>query len=329
MNENAVPGKGNILVVDDTHASLKLLVDLLTEEGYLVRAADSGKLALASVAARLPELILLDVRMPVMDGMEVMRRLRERKDSRDIPVIFLSAVTELKQRVEGLNLGAVDFVSKPFQREELLARVQTHVELSRARRQIERQAANLRLANEQLQIEIVERKRAEESIQRLAHHDSLTGLPNRLLFNDRLDQAISLAKRDSRQFALLYLDLDRFKAVNDTLGHAAGDELLQGVAARVRQQVRESDTVARVGGDEFTVILRDISRREVAELVAGKITAAVAAPFQLDKRKYSVDIGISVGVAVYPSDGQDADTLVRAADAAMYNAKQVGYSFRS
>jgi diguanylate cyclase (GGDEF)-like protein len=161
-----------------------------------------------------------------------------------------------------------------------------------------------------------------------AHHDSLTGLPNRLLFNDRLNQAISLAKRDSRQFALLYLDLDKFKPVNDTLGHTAGDELLKGVGARIRHQVRESDTVARVGGDEFTVILPDIARHEEAETVAKKIIAALAAPFQLGSQKQSVDIGTSIGIAVYPADAQDTDALIKAADAAMYSAKQMGSSFR-
>ena len=176
--------------------------------------------------------------------------------------------------------------------------------------------------------DITEHKLAEERIQRVAHHDSLTGLPNRLLFNDRLDQAISLAKRDSRQFALLYLDLDKFKPVNDTLGHTAGDELLQAVAARIRHQVRESDTVARVGGDEFTVILPDIARREEAETVARKIIAALATPFQLGSQKQSVDIGTSIGIAVYPADARDADALVKAADAAMYSAKQAGNSFR-
>ena len=149
-----------------------------------------------------------------------------------------------------------------------------------------------------------------------------------MLFNDRLSQAISLAKRDSRQFALLYLDLDRFKPVNDTLGHSAGDELLQGVAARIRRQVRESDTVARVGGDEFTVILPDIARPEEAETVAKKIISALAAPFQLGGRRQSVDIGTSIGIALYPADARDADALVTAADAAMYSAKQVGSSFR-
>ena len=176
--------------------------------------------------------------------------------------------------------------------------------------------------------DITEHKLAEERIRRVAHHDSLTGLPNRLLFNDRLNQAMSLAKRDSRQFALLYLDLDKFKAVNDTLGHSAGDELLQGVAARIRRQVRESDTVARVGGDEFTVILPDITWREEAETVAGKILAALAAPFQLGSPKKNVEIGTSIGIALYPADARDADALVNAADAAMYSAKQMGNSFR-
>jgi len=176
--------------------------------------------------------------------------------------------------------------------------------------------------------DITEYKLAEERIQRIAHHDGLTGLPNRLLFNDRLEQAISLAKRGSRQFTLLYLDLDRFKPVNDTLGHTAGDELLQAVAARIRQQVRESDTVARVGGDEFAVILPELARREEAETVAKKIIAAVAAPFQIGDKKQCVNIGTSIGIALYPTDGRDADALVKAADAAMYRAKQVGNSFQ-
>jgi diguanylate cyclase (GGDEF)-like protein/PAS domain S-box-containing protein len=176
--------------------------------------------------------------------------------------------------------------------------------------------------------DITEHVQAEERIQRVAHHDSLTGLPNRLLFNDRLTHAISLAKRDARQFALLYLDLDKFKQVNDNLGHAAGDELLQAVAARIRHQVRESDTVARVGGDEFTVILPDIARLEEAEAVARKIIAAVAMPFQLGTPKQRVDIGASIGIAVYPANARDADPLVTAADAAMYSAKQAGNRFR-
>jgi diguanylate cyclase (GGDEF)-like protein/PAS domain S-box-containing protein len=177
-------------------------------------------------------------------------------------------------------------------------------------------------------IDITEQKQAEERIQHMAHHDSLTGLPNRLLFNDRLGQAISLAKRDARQFALLYLDLDKFKPVNDTLGHDAGDQLLKSVAERIRELVRESDTVARVGGDEFTVILRDVSNRQDVAAVARKIILALSAPFRLGNQSMTVEIGTSIGIAVYPSDSQDHQTLIKLADAAMYSAKTTGSSFR-
>jgi diguanylate cyclase (GGDEF)-like protein/PAS domain S-box-containing protein len=172
--------------------------------------------------------------------------------------------------------------------------------------------------------DITAHKLAEERIQRVAHHDSLTGLPNRLLFNDRLDQAIRHAKRNRLGFALLYLDLDRFKPVNDTLGHAAGDELLKEAAARIGRQVRESDTVARVGGDEFVVILLDIAERRQAQAVARKIAASLAASFHLGSAKQDVEIGTSVGIAMYPEDALDADALVKAADGAMYRAKQLG-----
>lgn len=177
-------------------------------------------------------------------------------------------------------------------------------------------------------LDITEQKRAEERIRHVAEHDSLTGLPNRLLFNDRLGQAICLAKRNARQFALLYLDLDKFKPVNDTLGHDCGDQLLKKVAERIRGQVRESDTVARVGGDEFTVILHDTSRPQDIEVVAQKIIAALTAPYRLRNHPQAIEIGTSIGIAVYPSHAQDHETLIKKADVAMYNAKTQGNCFR-
>jgi len=139
-------GRGTILVVDDTHDSLRLLTDILTGQGYRVHPADSGELALASAVASPPELILLDIMMPGMSGFDVIRWLKAREGSRDIPVIFLSALNETSQRVEGLKLGAVDFISKPFQPEELLARVHTHIELRRMHVRLELQADELRAA---------------------------------------------------------------------------------------------------------------------------------------------------------------------------------------
>ena len=176
--------------------------------------------------------------------------------------------------------------------------------------------------------DITEQRRAEQRMQHMAHHDSLTGLPNRLLFNDRLAQAIIHANRDTSQFALLYLDLDKFKPVNDTFGHDAGDQLLMKVAERIRGQVRESDTVARLGGDEFTVILREVSSREDIAAIARKIIAAIALPFDLGKESQAIEIGTSIGIAVYPGDAQDHETLIKLADAAMYSAKSRRNCFR-
>ena len=176
--------------------------------------------------------------------------------------------------------------------------------------------------------DVSERKQAEESIRRLAHYDSLTGLPNRLLFYDHLSQAIRFAKRERHELALLYLDLDGFKAVNDTLGHDAGDELLKAAAGRIRHRLRESDTVARIGGDEFTVILPKITSRDNVGKVAEKILGALSTSFSLSGREQEVRVGVSIGIGLYPTDAPDMDALVKAADAAMYEAKRARSGFR-
>jgi diguanylate cyclase (GGDEF)-like protein/PAS domain S-box-containing protein len=164
-------------------------------------------------------------------------------------------------------------------------------------------------------------KLAEERIRRVAHHDGLTGLANRLLFNDRLEQAVRTARRSAVPFALLFIDLDQFKPVNDTFGHAAGDELLKAVAQRLCRVVRDSDTVARLGGDEFAVVLPGIGGRAQAQAVAAKIVATLALPIELGNFMRA-GIGSSIGIALFPDDAADAAALLAAADAAMYLAKQ-------
>ena len=172
--------------------------------------------------------------------------------------------------------------------------------------------------------DITERKRAEEDLAYMATHDALTGLPNRTLFNDRLTQAVAHAQRNQQRLAVMFLDLDRFKDINDTLGHPMGDQLLRGVSDRLIRLVRKSDTVARMGGDEFMLLflLPGIREEEDMAKVAQKILEAFQTPFELDG--YELHITTSIGMALYPDDGEDADTLVKNADIAMYRAKERG-----
>jgi diguanylate cyclase (GGDEF)-like protein len=165
-------------------------------------------------------------------------------------------------------------------------------------------------------------KQTNEQITNLAHHDNLTGLPNRILFYDRLNHAITMARRNKASIAVLYLDLDGFKLINDTLGHDAGDALLRETANRITACVRDSDTVARMGGDEFTVILCDQRTSSSKDRVAKKIIAAIAHPFMINGKNCSVSV--SIGIAFYPDHGKTAEQLVKIADATMYLAKHNG-----
>jgi diguanylate cyclase (GGDEF)-like protein/PAS domain S-box-containing protein len=170
--------------------------------------------------------------------------------------------------------------------------------------------------------DITERTYAEEQIKHLAYHDALTGCPNRLLFKDRLTVALSHAQRDKKRLAILFLDLDRFKVINDSLGHNFGDQLLQAVAARLESCVRLSDTVARLGGDEFTLLLPDLAQSEDAAPIAQKLLEAIRQPFHIEGREFL--ISTSVGISLFPEDGTDAETLIKNADTAMYQAKEQG-----
>ena len=164
--------------------------------------------------------------------------------------------------------------------------------------------------------------RERDEIRQLAYHDSLTGLPNRALFLQLLSQAIRSADNERRRLAVLFLDLDYFKNVNDALGHAAGDRLLVAVADRLRAAVRKTDTVARMSGDEFTILLPDLDATEVARALARKLLASIAQPFGLAEQK--IETGVSIGIGVYPEDGDTAETLLACADAARYRAKTQG-----
>ena len=447
--------KGEVLIVEDTPASLKLLSDLLTEAGYYVRQAPNGELALWTAQSRPPELILLDIRMPGIDGFEVCRRLKASPDLNQVPVIFLSAQHDTDDKVRGFALGGVDFIAKPFQAEEILARTDAHVRLGRAQKalaeerahleqrvsertaelaqlaaslekEVEQRRANeefLRLASRVFEatldaivvtdragdvvatnpafgkisgytaeevigrnvallhageqdaaafqmmtqslantghwsgeilarrkngdtypgllsvsmvrdsaghvqnfvvvfMDITERKAEQHLIDFLSYHDALTGLPNRLLARQRFEQMDAAARREGKCVAVMCLDLDHFKSINDSYGPHVGDKALQVVARFLTETVREGDTVTRQGGDEFQIILQDDAQFDDTLALAQKILAGLRKELVIDGQQISLTS--SIGIAVSPTDGGSLDELVRNADTALFRAKEIG-----
>ncbi|WP_275100303.1 GGDEF domain-containing response regulator [Sedimenticola hydrogenitrophicus] len=318
-----------ILLVDDNPANLKLLVDCLEGQNIKVAVAQDGQGALQRLGrAHLPkpDLILLDVMMPGIDGFETCRRIKAVPELSDIPVIFMSALTDTSDKVSGFSMGGVDYITKPIQIEEMLARVKTHLELAELRKSLDlgirMRTQELVDVNNSLRHEIEERKRIEAQVRYIATHDSLTDLPNRVLLEDRLNLLIAQAGRRNEKVILMFLDLDQFKIVNDSLGHHVGDELLREVALRLKDCLRNEDTVARFGGDEFILCLPIHDCDEEINLIARKVFDSLREPFSVDE--YNLHVGSSIGVAIFPDDGIDADTLMRNADTAMYHAKRSG-----
>ena len=189
-------------------------------------------------------------------------------------------------------------------------------------RAVAERTAELKSANTRLESEIAERKQAEERARHLADHDALTGLPNRRLLEDRLTQALALSYRNRQQTAVMFIDLDRFKTINDSLGHSVGDQLLKEVAVRLVKQLRIGDTICRIGGDEFVVVLPEVKRTSDVAQVAQKVIEQLSLPAVVEERELTVTP--SIGISVFPEDGRDAETLIRNADAAMYHAKESG-----
>jgi diguanylate cyclase (GGDEF)-like protein len=282
-----------LLLVDDDAMNRDALARRLTRSGYKVLTADGGAVALRMIREHRIDAVLLDVMMPGLSGLDTLRQLRQFRSVADLPVIMVTAKDESDDVVEALDLGANDYVTKPVDFAVALARIRTHVMTRRA--------------------------------------DPLTGLPNRVLFMDRLERLLASDQSRGTGFAVLFLDIDRFKIINDSLGHVAGDELLVEIAKRLESSLRASDTVARfeeshtlarMGGDEFTVLLDGTGDPERVLAIANRLCAAVAEPFQLQGRE--VVTSVSVGLVVSADRYRRAEDMIRDADTAMYRAKELG-----
>ena len=294
----------SILAVDDAAANLQVLAGMLKDRGYRVRPVPSGKLALLAARRDPPDLILLDINMPDMNGFAVCEQLKADDRLRGIPVIFISALTEPLDKVRAFATGGVDYITKPFQMEELHARVETHLNLRRLQVELEACNARLTIANGDLVV--------------LAVTDGLTRLKNRRAFQEKLREEVERVARYPASLSLMILDVDHFKQFNDTFGHPAGDDILWSVARLLENNSRSTDFVARYGGEEF-VILMPNTNQQGSLVMAEKVCRAVEQGDWRDR-----PISVSIGVATIATTDGNGTALVKEADAALYFSKKNG-----
>ncbi len=421
-----ITGKPLVLVADDDATHRKMIQNILEESDFRVVTAPNGKEAIDQVAKYNPDVILLDIEIPEMDGFSVCEIIRARKTDREIPIFIITGLDDEESVKRAFKLGATDFLTKPIALPVLPHRIRyilrTCTSLNDLRGLIRavpdlifivnkdgevqqglsgpdavhtQQIKALSTASEinfypcenddratncikqaletgkpqvyehileELDIhletrfvprdkttvlaivrDITERKNSEARIFNLAYYDELTELPNRQLFSQSLERTIATAQRDGQQFAVLFVDLDRFKRINDTLGHSVGDELLKEVARRLENCTRSTDSIARIepvedgdiklarlGGDEFVIKLYGIVDDESVSAIASRIISVLTPPFSCEGHQFVVTP--SIGIALYPQDGQTGEELLMNADSAMYRAKFVGrnnYKFYS
>jgi diguanylate cyclase (GGDEF)-like protein len=314
--EDFTPPPRRILVVDDSaavRAAVRETLRQMPSIGEVVEAVD-GLDALALLAHTPVDLILTDVTMPRLDGFKFLSAVRNNARFRDVMVIMLSASGEAVDKVRGLTIGANDYVTKPFERGELQARVTVMLKLRELQEQLQRKAAALERANRELE--------------RLANQDGLTGLPNRRFFFARLEVEFHRARRHGGPLSLLMLDIDHFKQFNDRHGHQAGDEALRAVGAALAGGVRTYDCAGRYGGEEFVCYLPEASGPDA--LVVGERLRERVAALQLavpgpDGAPATVGATVSIGIATWPDvPAERIEELVAAADRALYRAKACG-----
>jgi len=289
-----------ILVVDDNADNVDLMCEILRDAGYTnVSATLQPEQVCAMHRQHGYDLILLDLQMPGFNGFQVMHGLKEIEQGGYLPVLALTAQPSFK--IAALEAGARDFISKPFDLMEMHKRI-----------------------HNMLEVRLLYRELAQFSRQQqaLALHDALTGLPNRRLLEDRIGHALQHATRQQHKAAVMYLDLDGFKAINDTHGHGAGDAVLKIVAERLSGCARKEDTVARVGGDEFVIVMGSLSQRADTAEPAAKLIEAIARPYLVDGLE--LRLSTSIGIALFPDDAGDVSKLIEAADSALYAAKRSG-----
>ncbi|PZV16189.1 MAG: GGDEF domain-containing response regulator [Pseudanabaena sp.] len=295
-----------ILVIEDVEALREEIMETLSYEGFDVLGAENGLIGVQIAKTYLPNLIICDIAMPELDGYGTLIALRQEPKTSMIPFIFLTAMTEKADMRQAMQLGADDYLTKPFTSAELFGAI----------------AARLQKFNSAREHYYDEIKAAGEKYEYLSHHDGLTQLPNRVLFYESLSKAILEAKVNNKSLALLFLDIDNFHIINNTLGNDLGDQLFKEIADRLKLYIAPFDMVARIQGDEFALIISDAKDTASIKLEAQKILDLLSRPYHV--YGHEVFITSSIGITIFPEDLQEVEGLIKNAELAMYYAKNHG-----
>ncbi len=347
LTEQTLAMPSTILIVDDNLVNINLLVRLLSHSGFDIRMAQSGEMAIEKLQQELVDLILLDAMMPGIDGFQTCSILKANPATANIPIIFMTALDQSENKLRGLNSGAVDYITKPFDQDEVLARIRLHLQLHQLNQKLQREVCDRMTAELQLQTLNTDLERRvgkqtaalnqtmlqlqrtysqllarEKQLEYDVCHDALTGLPNRVWLMNRLQQLIQATSKGGQPYVLLFIDLDRFKIINDSLGHLIGDQLLKSVGKAIEACLQETDTVVRLGGDEFVILMENAQGICAATNLAEKIQHKLQVGFQL--KQYQVQTGASIGITLSSKDYQQPEEVLRDADIAMYYAKAKG-----
>lgn len=318
--------KETILVVDDRIDNTELLSVMLTLQGYKVEQSHEASSALEAAKARPPDLILMDITMPGMDGFEACQSLRADSATKDIPIVFLSALNEAKDKIKAFEYGGNDYITKPFQVEEVIARVRNQLQISRLKTELK--AKNTRLEQELLKRRSIEKKLIDlnQQLSKIAALDSLTQLANRRKFDEFLAREWQRGQREQHCISLILCDIDYFKLYNDHFGHQSGDFCLQKVAKAIDSTVRRpADLAARYGGEEFAIILPQtpaVNALQVAEKIRLRVKYLdLSHPESLVSDRVSLSLGVT---CIVPQPKYNVNQLLVSADQALYRAKNQG-----
>lgn len=327
------PLTGDLLIVDDNPDNLRILTAMLKRQGHQVRKALNGKMALTAARSLRPDLILLDIRLPGISGYEICTLLKSDPQTSQIPIIFISVLREVDDIVKAFTLGAVDYITKPFRLEEVLARVSHQLMIQQLQIQLQAQNQQLKAQNDQLQQEILARSQAETALQELnqrlqtlACTDSLTEIANRRHFDDYFHRIWRQMARERKPLSLILCDLDYFKLYNDTYGHLAGDTCLRIAAQAIARSLRRpADLVGRYGGEEFAVVLPDTTLEGATEVAQNIHLEIQRLAIPHGRSPVSESVTCSMGVSSQiPNNLLPPEVLLDKADQALYQAKQHG-----